>query len=130
MSKKASWYPHQLVQYHGHYHKEKWETDENNRLPASKFPMQMGNTPHQLSIPPVTTGTTKHKKLVPVAVGGCHSIPQCVVMVNSTLYLQAADSAPMQSADMHPLKVELLQSPKECCLFNMGCPNVIVVTDH
>ena len=39
-----------------------------DRLASSKFPMQMGNTPHQLAIPTVTTSTTKQKKKSP----GCH----------------------------------------------------------
>ena len=56
------WYPNWLVQHHGYYCKEKWETKEDSRLPASKFPVQTGNTPHQLAIPTVVTGITIHKK--------------------------------------------------------------------
>ena len=40
----SNWYLHRLVLHHGHYRKEKWVTEEDSRLPASKFPMQIGNT--------------------------------------------------------------------------------------
>ena len=36
--------------------------NQDSRLPTSKFSMQTGNTPHQLAIPTVITGTTKLKK--------------------------------------------------------------------
>ena len=66
MSKEASLLPYQLVshwlvQRYGYYHEEKWETKEDNRLPASKLPMQTGNTPHYFAIPTVIIGTIKHK---------------------------------------------------------------------
>ena len=63
------------MQYHGYYCKEKWETKKDRGLPAPKFPMQTGNTPHKLPIPIGTTGTAKHKKMVLDTIDSYHSIP-------------------------------------------------------
>ena len=60
MSREALSLPYWLVLYHGYYCKEKWETKKDRGLPAPKFPMQMGNTPHKLTIP----GTIQTQKMV------------------------------------------------------------------
>ena len=51
--------------------------------------------------------------------------------MDGALYLQAGDSELMQSASMHPLRViAIAWALEKCHIFVMGCPKVIVVTDH
>ena len=76
ISREASSLPYQSVPHYGYYCKEKWETKKDRELPAPKFPMQTGDTPHKLPIPIGTTGTPKHKKTVLDAIDGYHSIPR------------------------------------------------------
>ena len=69
--------------------------------------MKTGNTPHQLAIPTVITLRK----------------PQYVIPMDGALYLQAVDSAPMQSVGMDPsmVKQKMLHT-------HHGLPKV--VTDH